>query len=190
VVARRPSVPDLQAPRVTIPNQTTDPIWSLKPWPVTLTIDGKDLEFPAATAADWLHVLMASPVDLDDVIAAMATEGEHILLDESIGAELYDACLDVISAVSGRPWWQAMRLISVVKANWNTLGGEMLYRGVLPDRMSLSAWLDVLLLVTIRSMDPKDVTMFTLKLEQQPAEVIDVEPQELEMSRSQFLSMA
>lgn len=184
-----PSSGDLAVPRVTVPHQTTDPIWSLKSWPVTLEIAGQDWLIPAASAADWLSVLMPNPVDLDEMVRVMVVDGESLLFDESIGTELEELCLDVISMVSGRPWWQALRLISVAVANWNVLGGEMLYRGIIPDQVSLSQWLDVLLLVTLRSMDPKDVMMFTLQLENPPVDVIDVEADEMEMSRDQFLSM-
>jgi len=189
VVARRPSVSEPEVPRVHIPQQTKDPVWSLKPWPVILSVGGREVEFPAATAADWLAVLMVEPLDLDDVVLAMAVDGEELLFDETLGEEVYEACLEVLSTVCGRPWWQAMRLISVATANWNTVGGEMLYRGILPDNLSLSAWLDVLLLTIIKLLDPKDVTMFTLQLEKVPAEVIDVEVEEMEMDRNQFLSM-
>lgn len=182
---------DLPAvPRVIVPRQTTDPIWSLKSWPVVLSIGGRDWEIPAASAADWLSVLMPSPVDLDEIIMTMVVNGESLLFDESIGGELENVMLDVISLVSGRPWWQALRMIAVAVNNWNVLGGEMLYRGIIPDQVSLSQWLDVLLLVTIRSMDPKDVTMFTLQLENPPVEVVDSVAEEMEMSRDQFLSMA
>jgi len=178
-----------QVPRIVVPHQTTDPVWSLKSWPVTLSIADREWEIPAASAADWLSVLMADPVDLDEVVRAMVIDGESLLFDESVGVELEELCLDVISMVSGRPWWQALRMISVATANWNVLGGEMLYRGIIPDQVSLSQWLDVLLLVTIRSMDPKDVTMFTLQLENPPVDVVDGAAVELEMSRDQFLSM-
>lgn len=182
---------DLPAvPRVIVPRQTTDPIWSLKSWPVVLSIGGRDWEIPAASAADWLSVLMPSPVDLDEIIMTMVVNGESLLFDESVGGELENVMLDVISLVSGRPWWQALRMIAVAVNNWNVLGGEMLYRGIIPDQVSLSQWLDVLLLVTIRSMDPKDVTMFTLQLENPPVEVVDSVAEEMEMSRDQFLSMA
>lgn len=188
MAARPVSAPD--TPRVQIPHQTLDPTWSLKPCPVVMTLHGQDYEFPAATAADWLQVLMEDPVDLDHVIRTMLPEGPELLFDESIGDELSEGCLAVISAVSGRPWWQTLRMISVAVAHWNVLGAEMLYRGFLPDQVSLSAWLDVLLLVTIRAMDPKDVTMFTLQLEQPPVDVIDAEEvEEMTMSRDAFLAM-
>lgn len=189
MAVRRPSVSEPDVPRVQVPKQTLDPVWSLKPWPVTVTVKGRELQFPAFTAADWLSVLMTEPVDLDDVVRVLAMDGEQLLFDEGLGEELYEACLEAISAVAGRPWWQAMRLISVATANWNVVGGEMLYRGILANQLSLSAWLDVLLITIIKLMDPKHVTMFLLKLEQPPVEVIDGETEELEMDRNQFLSM-
>jgi hypothetical protein len=192
VVARRSSGPSSQAPQpqVRIPQQTLDPVWSLKPWPVILTLHGRDYQVPAASAADWLSVLMVDSVDLDDVVRLMVEDGIALLLDETVGGELYDACLDIISQVAGRPWWQAIRLIGVAVKNWNTLGAEMLYRGVLPDQLSLSAWLDVLLMVTIKAMDPKDVMMFTLQLEKRPADVIDSVATEVpDMDRNAFLAM-
>jgi hypothetical protein len=191
-VAAHPSVSSPEAPaRLPVPKQTRDPIWSLKPWPVVVMVGGQDYEFPAATAADWLSVLMVEQVDLDDVVRYMAQDGEGLLYREDIGAELYDIVLEVIDQVSGRPWWQTMRLISVASANWNVVGAEMLYRGVLPDQMSLSGWLDVLLIVILRLMDPKDVTMFTLQLENPPVQAIEAGHVEEEtgMSREQFLSM-
>lgn len=190
MAVRRPSVSEPDTPQVHIPQQTKDPVWSLKPWPVTLVVTGQEITFPAATAADWLSVLMVEPFDLDDVVRVLAVDGERFLFDEDLGEELGEACLEVISSVAGRPWWQAMRLISVASANWNTVGGEMLYRGIFPDQLSLSAWLDVLLLVVIKLMDPKQVTMFTLQLEKPPVEVIDGEAEEMVMDRNQFLSMS
>lgn len=191
MAGRRPSASEPEIPTVRVPNQTKDPIWSLRPWPVVVTANGRDVEFPAAPAADWLAVLMTDPIDLEDIIRLLATDGEKLLFDEDFGAESYEMCLEVISSVSGRPWWQAMRLINVAKANWNTVGAEMLYRGFFPGDVSLSAWLDVALVVIIKLMDPKQVTMFTMQLEMPPVDVIDGESQEqeMEMDRNQFLSM-
>lgn len=190
MAARLPSAPESSPqPRVRIPKQTTDPTWSLKPWPVVVTMAGREYRFPEAVAADWLAVLMRDPPDLDLVISEMAEGGPELLLDESLGDELYEVCLEAIAAASGRPWYQALRLIQVAVSNWNVLGAEMLYRGFLPHMVSLSAWLDVLLLVTIRAMDPKDVTMFTLQLERPPTDEVEAETSDLEMSRDAFLAM-
>jgi hypothetical protein len=75
----------------------------------------------------------------------------------------------------------------VAKDNWNILSGEMLK--VDATRMSLSGWLDVCLLAILNNMDPKDTTMFTMRLEAPPEEA-DAKPEEIEMSADSFLNMA
>jgi hypothetical protein len=84
-----------------------------------------------------------------------------------------------------------IRLITVAQQNWDTVGAEMMIKGVNADTMSLAGWLDVFLLVLLRMMDPKETTMFTMKLEMVPPEFIHQVPEEsLEISADAFLSMA
>lgn len=158
-----------------------------------MILHGQEVLFPAATAAEWLSVLMVQPPDLDEIVRLMSPQGLGLLFDESVGEELYEGILDVITVISGRPWFVALRLIGVAQDNWNVLGGEMLLKGVRADQMSLSAWLDVLLLVALRAMDPKDVMMFTLQLEKPPPSPGDEESQGFDelppMDRNAFLSM-
>lgn len=133
---------------------------------------------------------MAENLDQDQILLELCPQGYELLLDEELDPEeLTRALLDVIEQVSGRKWWIALRLIWVVRANWNVLGAEMFYRHIDPTALSLSAWLDVMLVLTIKAMEPKDVSMFTSKLElPPPGETIAEE--EMVMSADQFLSMA
>ena len=178
------------SPQVVIPHHTTDPVMSLRPWAVELEIAGVVYSFPAVPAADWLTVLMAENLDPDQILLDLCPTGYALLFDENVDQEeLYLAVLDVVEQVSGRKWWIALRLIGVVRSNWNVLGAEMFYRHIDPTVLSLSAWLDVMLVLTIRAMDPKDVAMFTSRLEIPPAG-IESDPADMEMSADQFLSMA
>lgn len=166
-----------------------DPVLSLRPWPVVITMNGDTYEIPALPAADWLQVLMQESPDLEGILMELCPNGAKLLFDDSVGQEeLWDVLLDVVENVSGRHWWIALRLINVCRASWNVLGAEMFYRGVDPTRLSLAAWLDAMLLIIIRAMEPKDVAMFTLKLEAVPAGE-ESDPEEMEMSQDQFLSM-
>lgn len=178
------------SPQVIIPHHTLDPVWSLRPWPVELDLAGRTYTFPAVPAVEWLSVLMAENLDQDQILLELCPQGYELLLDEELDPEeLTRALLDVIEQVSGRKWWIALRLIWVVRANWNVLGAEMFYRHIDPTALSLSAWLDVMLVLTIKAMEPKDVSMFTSKLElPPPGETIAEE--EMVMSADQFLSMA
>lgn len=189
MAGRRPSAPSRpEIPHVTVPKLNKDPIWSLKPWPVVIEMHGVTLEIPALPAVDWLVVLMQSELTLDDFIDELIPNAEDMLFrDELDLEELYEVCLEIISAASARPWWVALRLIGVARDSWNVLSGEMLR--VDATRMSLSGWLDVLLLTILGNMDPKDTTMFSMRLEAPPADV-DIKPEELEMAAGDFLRMA
>lgn len=171
-------------------------MWSLRPWPVTVTFGGELFEIPALPAVDWLAVLMNPETDLLDIFPGLLEEGDQdrcmdVILDGGY-ENLEQLILDVVATVSGRPWWVALRLIEVARTSWHTMGAEMLYRGVDASRLSLSGWLDVLLLLVMRNIEPKDATMFALKLEQVP-EIAGEQAQEAAeptMSRSDFMAMA
>lgn len=156
---------------------------------------GTMFELPALPATDWLVILMTAEPELEDVFPGLLGEEEHSQVDEALidGVldldEVYEACCTIIDAVSGRPWWVAMRLIEVARTNWHVLGAELLTNGVDSEQLSLSGWLDILLLLIMNRIDPKDAAMFTLRLEQPPAD-IEVEAKEPEMSASAFMSMA
>lgn len=178
------------SPTVRIPVTNRDPVLSLRPWPVVISAAGRELEIPALPATDWLQVLMKEDTpDLEEILTELCPKGTSLLFDESLEQEdLWELLLDVVEQASGRHWWIAMRIINVCRASWNVLGAEMFYRGIDPNVLSLAAWLDAMLLVIIRAMDPKDVAMFTMKLEMVPAGE-ELDEQEMEMSSEQFLSM-
>ena len=188
-----PSSPEAATPQVVIPNTVTDPVWSLRPWPVTVRVVGTMYEIPAAPAVDWLAILMTETPELDDIFPGFLSEEEQEEITDALFEgyleETTDVVLEVISAVSGRPWWIAMRLIEVARNSWQVLGAEMILKGIDAEKLSLSAWLDVLLLTIMRNIDPKDAAMFTMRLEEVPKD-IEVEQKEPEMSASAFMSMA
>ncbi len=188
------SVPSLDSqPQVVIPKTVTDPVWSLRPWPVSVRVAGGMYEIPALPAVDWLTVLMTDDPALDDIFPGLLDEADQDVVTEAMLdghlEETFSVCLDIITAVSGRPWYIAMRLIDVARTSWHVLGAEMLLKGVDAEKLSLSGWLDILVLTIMKNIDPKDAAMFTMRLEAPPAD-IEVEQPEPEMSVSSFMSMA
>ena len=116
---------------------------------------------------------------------------EDMLYDGRLSLDQLDRIfLDVVSAVSARPWWVALRLVASTRAHWAVVGADMLLRGVDASRLSLSAWLDVALLTIMRHIRAEDSTMFTLQLEMVPASETAQVEQQLEMSQAAFLAMA
>jgi hypothetical protein len=188
-VAGRPSSVSPEGARVAIPALNLDPIWSLRPWPVVLTLSGWDYTIPALPAADWLAVLMRTDFDLDDMILdLLPPEVDDLLVQGLDLSDLHEACLDLIELVSARRWWITMRLISVARDHWHELGPSVL-RGAPADRVSLSAWLDVLTVTIMKAIEPKEATMFVMKLEAVP-ENESVPEEEMGMSADSFLSLA
>ena len=195
---RRPSsvgVPDElagQAKAVATPSLNLDPVWSLKPWPVMVLLGGREFEIPAMAAADWLSYLMQPVPDVDGLILDFLGASDDLLYAGRITVEeLYEAILDLISTVCARPWWVALRQVNVARSGWHVLGPKMLER-VDFEHVSIAAFLDVLLVVTLESMDPKTTAMFVLKLEAVPAELAADQPapiDSMEMDRGAFLSM-
>lgn len=196
MAVRRPSVPSStgsDSGRITVPRLNKDPVQSLRPWPVAVTWEGQEYEIPALPAADWLSVLMVEQLHLDDVFPGLLPEDQVQGVEEVLATtdpdvdEFLQFSLDIVETISGRRWWVALRLIELARLSWDVIGGEMALKGVDPDRVSLSCWLDQLLLVALRNMEPKDITMFTMKLESPPPGEDKVE--EIVMSRDAFLAL-
>jgi hypothetical protein len=199
VVGRRPSASRLasgagmeSAPKVIAPKLNTDPIWSLRCWPLQVTLGVKVIDIPALSAVEWLTYLMQPQLDIDGMILDLLPDGEDMLFNGNIDLEeLYDVMLDIIATVCARPWWVALRQVAVARDNWHVLGPLML-EAMDAQSSSIAGWLDVLMAKTLSSMDPKDVTMFTSRLEAPPIELQErMGPpiEEMEMDRRSFLSM-
>jgi hypothetical protein len=169
-----------------------DPVWSLKPWPAVVLVGAHEFTVPAMAAADWLGYLMQETPDVDGLILDFFGKGEDLLYAGRLTIEdLYEVVLDLISTVCARPWWVALRQITVARGAWHVLGPKMLERIDL-EHVSIAAFLDVLLAVTLENMDPKDMAMFILKLEALPPELASEQPaliDSMEMNRGAFLSM-
>lgn len=195
--ARRPfNPPATSAPAsnsgIRVPKLVTDPVWSLQPWPLDVSVDGQVIQIPALPAAEWLATLMSDSLDVSNLFLALAPDLADAL-DEALFAErlsledYVDLAFQVIDQVAGRPWHIALRLIGSAQASWDVVGSEMVFRHIDAATLSLSAWLDAALLIMIRSMDSKDVTMFLAKLE---APLPGVDPfDEMEMPAQDFAAL-
>jgi hypothetical protein len=192
VAVTRPSAPESSS-RVTVPKLNKDPIQSLCPHSVIIPVGMYEVEIPAMPAADWLSELMVPDLTLDNIFPGFLSEEDTDLVEEMIISgdldieEYEQIILSVIETASARDWWVTFRLIEMARTNWDVLGAELTLRGVDAGQVSLSSWLDVILILALRNTDPKDATMFTMRLEAPPP---DTETEEPEMAASQFMSMA
>jgi hypothetical protein len=197
-VAAQPSAPDLSSvpdtSKVIVPSLNRDPVQSLQPWAVVVHCAGADVEIPALPATDWLAVLMADPVQFDDIFPGFLSPDDEAWVEEQIlhGAldfdEFRETALAILETVSARRWWVTLRLVGVMKGSWDVLGSRLILRGVDASKLSLSAWLDIALITILENMEPKDTQMFTMRLERAPDEEDQPEP-EPEMDSSAFLAL-
>lgn len=191
--AQNPSPPSRPA-GVAVPKLNRNPILSLRPWPVVITVGGEEFTIPPLPAADWLAALMSEAFSLDDLFPGLLDDEDHdravavLLSDMHELEQFHRLTLDIVELASGRSWWVALRLIGAAVGSWDVIGAELILKQVDPERLSLAAWLDAVLLVMLRSMEEKDITMFTLKLEAPPPEAQE-EAEEMTMSREAFASM-
>lgn len=174
---------------IRVPQVVKDPISSLRPWPVLITVAGEDILIPALPAADWLAILMRDDFSTDDMFWALgvATALDEALYSGALSFEDYAAmALDVISTAAGRPWYMAIRLIASVMQSWDVIGSELTLRGINAAVISLSAWLDVVLIVMLKFMKKEDVALFSMKLTAPPP---GTDPTEMEMSADDFQAL-
>lgn len=182
--------------RVSVSHVVADPIWSLRPWSVNVNIGPLLGAIPAQPAADWLVILMQDDIDLFDVVPGMCGPTfeeqvtDSLLLGRIELSQIRRAALDVISSVTGRPWWFSMRLIKTAVASWEVIGGELAIRGVDAERLSISAWLDASLLICLRSIESNKITMFMSQLEIAPPEEGADQEESMTMSADTFMSLS
>jgi hypothetical protein len=195
-VAARRSVPPPSLPnvdqgqaKVQIPSWDLDPVWSLAPWPVTIQLGSVEVEIPAMSAAEWLAILMSEHFSLGTLLDLIPGIDDLILDDVVDLDEVSNVLTDLITTVSSRQWWITLRLVGVAKRHWDKLGPEMI-TSVDATRVSLAAWMNVLQLTVIRSIDPMNATMFIAQVQAPPPGVVAPETSRQDLSRREFLAIA
>jgi hypothetical protein len=189
-----PGAPDTGADQgVPIPKTNLNPIWSLCPWPIVVSLPGVEVQIPALPAVHWLQYLMdPEGPDLDGLVYDLMPEvEEYYFTDESFDREgLTETFKEVIGTVGARHWWQVISLCSMAANSWDVLGPKMMEARADPTKVSLAAWLDVLIVTTLECLDKTKATMFTLQL-QMPPKTDDGAPVELPVTdRNDFFAMA
>lgn len=200
----RPSLPSLPEvpPSPTIPKTNRDPVLSLCPWSIEISLgDCKDpscssnhyIEIPPLPAIEWLKFLLSTDPDINGLISDLMPGLDDFYFDNEQSIEdMYRTALEAVEVASARAWWVALRLIHTAADNWHIIGPKLIINGIDAETVSLAAWLDVALYLMIESMDPKDVTIFSMRLEAPPIStfVDDTTVPEPVMDRAAFLAMA
>lgn len=181
------SPPD--TPNTPVPKTNRNPARSLRPAPVYFTIGVTEYEIPALPAADWLSVLMQPDRATDDLFIDLMPDGLELVMSGALDPlDADELATDIIEEVTARHWWVATRLIDFIADTWDVMGAEATFNHVDPERLSLAAWLDAMLVLLMQRIDKDQVPLFVARLEAPPAGE-ELAEEELAMSEGQFLSM-
>ncbi len=156
-----------------------DPLASLEPFDLEVEVAGEVFLLPAAPAVDWLRIFLASNPTLDDVLPGMAGPQcrthlyRAMMMGQFTTEEWKELLFDIIEAVSGRRWWQALNLINAMKepVNWTPVHGHLLLRGIDVRQVSLAAWLDATYALVTENMDKDEKIKFQLAIDTVPDNV-------------------
>lgn len=150
------------------------------PEPVTVVLDGEDFVLPARPAVDWVRAviendpiavfpgMLENPDDYDWIV-------EQLLADEAMAGKVEQVTQQVLTAVAGRPWWQADRLIQFAAVNWELLLGTLALHGASVDTMSLPAFLSAVYAWHVDRMDEKQRMRFDDELAKVPPGVVSTQ---------------
>lgn len=126
-------------------------------------------------ASEWVAALL----DDDGITGLLDLFGENVaddvfdmLADGTVDlGTLNEAIYDIVTVVSGRPWWFTIRLIHMAAGAWDSIGGDLAYRGIRADLMPFATWMDALLRVVMDRISPDDRTSVLARLNAPPVGV-------------------
>lgn len=129
--------------------------------PVTVTVPGLWADrWIEAVSTDMIAGVLPGMLDADDTHAlALARVRGHVT-----GAHVQDAALQAVKDVSGRPWWEAVRLTGWALAKGGETYGHLVLAGVDPTRVTYAAWCSAVLAHIMTGRDEKERTKVEFSL--------------------------
>lgn len=120
-------------------------------WPCAVQVQVGDwiYEIPDLPAADWIRAI-ADPDGGSIVPGLLEPEDQQLIWrgfarGELDTVDLNNAWRDAVGAATGRPWWQATRLVlsATARDNWPVVHGRLVQRGVDLERYSIGGFCNV-----------------------------------------------
>lgn len=120
-------------------------------WPTAVNVDlgNWTYQIPELPASVWI-VAIADPAGGAIVPGLLEPEDQRLVWrDMAMGRlhpdEVSDAWRAVVTAATGRPWWEAARLVLSATAadNWMAVHGKLVQRGVDLDKYSIGGFCNV-----------------------------------------------
>lgn len=142
--------------------------------PITLVVRDVTVTIPPLTAAEWLTAITGNaitgivpgllvPSDRADLVKALA-------LRQVESGDLQDAARAAIGEASGRPWWEATRIVGAADTRSGEFAGRLLLAGINPQRVTLAGWCAAAYALAVQHMDATSRTKFDMELAVPPAD--------------------
>lgn len=161
-----------------------DALAALRIWSHDVDLGGETFTVPPLPAVEWFIAILDEETPLPLIPGLMDSEAEERITDmlwheEITPQDITTRCRELLTAVAGRPWWEADRLIRSSAASWQIIGGELTRLGVDLTRVSLAAALNAIYVVCVRTMDEKERNKFDIDLRLPPIGVEGVTTEEM-----------
>lgn len=155
-----------------LPKLRVNPVASLWIRGVETDMFGQTWQIPAMSAAQWLELLWADPVNILDVFPGLV-DAEDEMIDACFRGEttlddVVKVGLEIITEVSGYDYWVSLRMISALKEGWLQVGGSLIRAGVDAAAISLAAYLTAVFSWLAENMVPKKAQLFFEELNKTP----------------------
>lgn len=143
-----------------------DPVASMRCWPITVELAGREYEIPALPAVDWWPVLVDHDVIAVLDIVESGSDLDEMLLDGVIsGEELTEALTDAIETATGRSFHAGFILATVANSSWPVIGGSLAQKGFRWDVQPIGAALDAIYAVVVGALEKDEREKFLAMLE-------------------------
>lgn len=136
-------------------------------------------------------------LDMDAIFPGLAEDPE--IVEDALTAgqisihDLSSKTKELLTVVCGRPWYAAMKMLALAQSRWSILGTALMLKGVDPEKVSLSAWLDGLWTVIFEHLPKDQWTRVASQIEAPPAPEPGEAPRDpfadTEMTPDQFTNM-
>lgn len=143
-----------------------DPEATLRCWPVAVDVGGDTYRIPALPASAWLVAVHGTWTGIVPGMLEDADDLDDAIADGHVPhAECVRAARAAVEAAAGTRWWTASRLAHTAG---DTVGAELLLRGVDADRVSFAAWLLAAYRVATRHAKDVDIAQLDAQLDAPP----------------------
>lgn len=146
---------------------------SLAPDPIALDVGGRIYTVPAYAADTWISALI-SDLNVWAVFPGLLEPEEREAVVDGLSdgtmsvADVQKAGFEAVRRASGRPWWEAMRMIGMADAPDGQLVGMLTLKGVNPCTMPLARWLSAVYAIAVQGRDEKELLQFQARLQAPP----------------------